>query len=397
MNLNRLAFKNIGNNPFGSWIVFFCSVLMSGFIIGAMMIVRGGEESLNQVLERLGADIMVIPAGNQASVENALLMGVPVNSWMPRSVVNEVSAVPGVIIASPQLFLSTMFNASCCSVSNMFMIAFDPATDFTVQPWLKNKLDRNLRLGEAIGGSFVFVPEGQTNIKVYGYGINLVGSLEPTGSGLDHSMFFTTETAFEIARLSPYEAEQALVISPDSISAVLIKTDPNANLMQIASTIESTIPGVKAIESASLFRTERDRVLGMQKSVSALSAIAWLMAILVIGMVTSTAISERRQEIGVLRSLGATRSKVFFSLLFEGELLAFAGGLAGISIAAFAIFLFRDLIMRLTGFPLLLPATRLLLTQGMTILIFTLASVGLATLIPILKITNEEPGTAIKE
>jgi putative ABC transport system permease protein len=279
----------------------------------------------------------------------------------------------------------------------MFMIAFDPATDFTVQPWLKNKLDRGLRLGEAIGGSYVFVPQGQSKIKVYGYGVNLVGSLEPTGSGLDHTMFFTMETAMEIARLSPYEAERELVISPDSISAVLIKVDENVDPHQIAAQIGSTIPGVKAIESANLFRTERDRVLGLQKSVTALSVLAWVMAILVIAMVTTTAIAERRQEIGVLRALGATRFTVFISLLLESEILALVGGLVGASIAPFSIFLFRDLIIRLTGAPLLLPAPPKLFAQVMTILIFTLMSVFIATLFPILKIANEEPGTAIKE
>jgi putative ABC transport system permease protein len=397
MNLNRLVIKNIWDNSFRSWVVFFCSALMAGFIAGSMLIVRGEEVSLNQVLQRLGADIMVIPSGSQASVENALLMGVPVNSWMSSSVVKEISTIPGVKVVSPQLFLSTMFNASCCSVSNMFMIAFDQATDFTVQPWLKTKLDRNLRLGEAIGGSYVFVPKGQTKIKVYGYGVDLVGSLEATGSGLDHAMFFTTETALEIARLSPYEAESKLVISPDSISAALIRTEPGANIHLIAGQIESTLPEVIAIESANLFRTERDRTLELQKSVTVLSTIVWGMAILLTGMVTSMAIAERRQEIGVLRALGATRFTVFVSLLTESEILALVGGIAGTSVGAFAIFLFRDLIIRLIGVPLLLPVPLTLLTQAMEILAFTLLSVGLATLFPIIKISNEEPGTAIKE
>ena len=36
--------------------------------------------------------------------------------------------MPGVAAVSPQLFLSTLVDAPCCSVSDMFMIAYDPET-----------------------------------------------------------------------------------------------------------------------------------------------------------------------------------------------------------------------------------------------------------------------------
>jgi len=133
-----------------------------GFAISATLVIRGAEASLRLVLERLGADIMVIPYGNETRVEQALLMGVPVTLWMPREVVTEIAVLPNVDAVSPQLFLSTMANASCCSVPQMFMIAYDPETDFTVRPWLERHLEGGLRLGDAVGGRYVFVPEGGT-------------------------------------------------------------------------------------------------------------------------------------------------------------------------------------------------------------------------------------------
>jgi putative ABC transport system permease protein len=114
-------------------------------------------------------------------------------------------------LADPQLFLSTMRGASCCSVSDMFAIAYDPATDFTVKPWLKQNTAGELQLGEAIGGHYVKIPEDRENILIYGYEIELMGNLERTGSNLDQSMFFTYETALEIARLSPMRAEGRVI------------------------------------------------------------------------------------------------------------------------------------------------------------------------------------------
>jgi putative ABC transport system permease protein len=343
MNLFRLAWRNIGDSAFRSWVVSFCAALVAGFAISATLVIRGAENSLQLVLDRLGADVMVIPAGNENRVEQAFLMGTPATLWMPQAVVTEIAALPNVAAVSPQLFLSTMRNASCCSVSEMFMIAYDPTTDFTVRPWLERNLEGGLRLGEAVGGSYVFVPEGQDRIKIYGYSIALKGNLEPTGSGLDHSMFFSFETALEIARLSPVQAERALVITPNSISAALVKVKAGADPHQVAVQIEKTIPGVSATESANLFRTQRDQILGLLRSAVALSSIAWVMSIVLIGLVTSMATAERRREIGVLRALGAPRVTVLQSLLAEGALLALAGGVAGIALAAFSTFLFKDL------------------------------------------------------
>ena len=142
MNLFRLALKNIEDNAFRSWIVAICAGLVVAFIIGATLVINGSQESMQKVTERLGADITVIPSGNQTIVEQAFLMGVPVDIWMDRDIVEEIAAMDGVAIVSPQLFLSTMRGASCCSVSDMFMVAYDPATDFTVHPWMEENLGR---------------------------------------------------------------------------------------------------------------------------------------------------------------------------------------------------------------------------------------------------------------
>src|SRR5512136_2044897 len=173
MDLIRLASKNIGDSAFRSWVVFLCAALVAGFALSATLVIRGAENSLRLVLERLGADIMVIPSGNETQVEHALLMGVPVSLWMPRAVTTGIAALPNIAAVSPQLYLSTMTNASCCSVPQMFMIAYDPATDFTVRPWLERNLEGGLRLGEAVGGRYVFVPEGTDKILVYAYAIDL--------------------------------------------------------------------------------------------------------------------------------------------------------------------------------------------------------------------------------
>jgi len=397
MNLFRLALKNIEDNAFRSWIVAICAGLVVAFIIGATLVINGSQESMQKVTERLGADITVIPSGNQTIVEQAFLMGVPVDIWMDRDIVEEIAAMDGVAIVSPQLFLSTMRGASCCSVSDMFMVAYDPATDFTVHPWMEENLGRELTLGEAIGGVYISDSEGRDDILVYGYSIELLGNLEPTGSGLDQSLFFTYETAMDIARHSPMQAERELIINPNAISTALVRLEDTADPFLVAQEIEASIPGINAITSANLFREQRERVDSLVNSVTSLSIIAWVMALVLIGFVTSTAISSRTQEIGVLRVLGATRTEVIKTLLLESSLLTIGGSLIGIIFAIAVITLFRNLIMNILEVPIYIPNIGELLLLMLIVVSLSLASVFLATLIPILRISNQEPSTSIKE
>jgi putative ABC transport system permease protein len=397
MSLLRLCLKNIAGNPFRSWVIAIFAALVAGSAVAAIVLVSGVEQSLLQMRTRLGADIMVVPAGNQSSVEHALLMGVPVTLWMPRAVLDGVRALPQVELASPQLFLSTMRGASCCSVSDMFMIAYDPATDFTVGPWLQGHLERELQLGESIGGHYVFVPEGRQNILIYGYEMELAGKLEPTGSGLDQSMFFTFDTAQEIARLSPMRAEAELAIDPDRISAVMVRLEPGSDAHQAAQDIEAAVPAVTAIESSLLFRSQRASILGLLKSSAALTGVLWAVSLALIGLVASLSTAERRQESAVLRALGIPRSRVLLGLLWENLMLAAAGGTVGMAIAAAAISLFRNFIMRLSGLPFLFPSPAALLAMLLGGLVLSGLSVILATLLPILRLAAAEPGTALKE
>jgi putative ABC transport system permease protein len=298
---------------------------------------------------------------------------------------------------SPQLYLATLTGADCCSVSDMFIIAYDPSTDFTIQPWLKQNLGDGLRLGEVVGGSYIFATEGAQNIKVYGYLVTLKSNLEPTGTGLDQSMFLTFDTAYDIASKSTVQAESPLEIPQDSISAALIKVEPGTDPHQVAIYILQNVPGVTPIVNADLFQSYRKQMNGLLKSILAILGVTWGLSVVLIGLVFSMAANERRKELGVLRALGATRRYVFQSLLAEASLLAFFGGAAGVALAGMAIFLFRNLIMASLDIPFLLPSPVSLLVQIGVGLLLALFSVNLAALFPAIKISRQDPAIAMRE
>jgi putative ABC transport system permease protein len=397
MNLTQLARKNIAGSAFRSWVVALCALLVAAFALGTTLILRGAEDSLRLAIERLGADIVVVPEGTETRVESALLMGTTTRVWMPENTLEQVAAVPGVAAVSPQLFLSTLVDAPCCSVSDMFMIAYDPETDFTVEPWLEERLGHGLHLGQAVGGTYIFVPEGEQNIRLYGYHITLMANMEPTGTALDASMFLTWETAYDIARISQTMAEQPLEIPEGEISSVMVRLEPGQDPEGVALEIMHQVPGVTPIASSNLFRAYRQQMSSLRTAVLAMMGLTLALSVAMIALVFTMAANERRRELGVLRAMGATRTFVFRSLLTEASLLALAGGLAGIGLVILATYLFRKLIVVTLGLPILLPSTGTLLLEVAAGLALALVSIMLAAMVPAYRISHMDPANAMRE
>jgi len=396
-SLIGLALRGIWGSPLRSWLIGICALLIAGFVLSTSLIVHGAQQSLNLARDRLGADIIVVPRGAQTHVEGALLMGSPVKTFMPRDDVARIAAVPGVAAASPQLYLESLSNASCCSVSNMFMVAYDPSTDFTLEPWLKQRLGEGLSLGQAVGGRYVHVPIGDENIKLYGYILTLRGNLEPTGTNLDQTLFVTFETARDMARLSASEAVEPLVIPADGVSAVMVKAAPGADPDRVGAAIMRAVPGVTPLVGQEMFGAYRDQIGGLLRGMVVVVLLTIGLSLAVMALVFSMAVNERRRQIGVLRALGATRWAVLLSFLTEAVLLALAGGLAGVIAAVVGVSLFRALLVKALGFPFILPS---LAPLGLVVgigLALALAVVALAAVVPALRISRQEPALSMRE
>ena len=397
MNVARLIYRNVTRNKYRSGVVFGCALLLAALPFGVTYITAGGRASLHVVLGRLGADLLIVPEGAEVKVETALLMGRPAAVWMPTENLARIARMPGVAQASPQLHLATLAGASCCSASEMFIVAYDPATDFTLRPWLNQHRGGELGPGEVLGGSQVFVPKERTDILVYGSPVRLKGNLATSGIGLDQTMFMTFETAHDVARMSRTRAERELVLPTNQISAILVKLEPNVVPRNIVARIGREVPGVTALQSPEFFRGTRRELSGLLRIIFLVLAVVWLLSVAVIGLVFSLAAHERRRELGILRALGSPRSLVFRLLLAEAALLALAGAASGIGLCLAIAFWFREAIVFLLGMPFLAPPPMLLagLTGGG--LLVALISVVLAALVPAWRINRMEPASAMRE
>jgi putative ABC transport system permease protein len=397
MNDFRIALRNIRGNPVKSLTIFLCVFGVAAFFVAMTLIIGGAQTSLDRGLKRLGADIVVLPQGAEAKVESAILMGKPTQVWMSEGFLAEIAAVDGIAALSSQVYLQSLFGAHCCVVSEMFMVVIDSETDFTVTPWLEDNLGRGLKLGEVIGGTYVFLPEGEKFIKLYGYNLDLVGTLEPTGIGLDQTLFMTLETAQAMAASSVTTAERPLVIPSGQISSIMVKVAEDVNPHSVALAIEESIAGIVPIESPNLFGSFREQILGLLSGFVVLSVVAWMVSGVLIGLVFSMATHERRREIAVLRALGFTKMKVFRFLWVEAALIAMAAAASGITLSALGITFLRDFIAGSLGMPFLFPSAGSFLAMAALALGVSLLTVTAAVFLPAYRVSQQEPAIAMKD
>jgi putative ABC transport system permease protein len=397
MSLIRLTFRNIRGNPIRSLLAFLCVLGVSAFFISTMVVSRGTQESLQKGLERLGADILVVPYGAQTDIETALLMGKPSHIWMPQDDLNKIAGLDGVAAVSPQIYLQSLFQASCCSVSETFLVVYDPKTDFTVTPWLHKNLGRDLAAGEVVGGAYIFSPDNDGTIKLYGTVLKLVGNLEATGTGMDQTIFFTVDTAQEIAKASFTQAVSPLVIPQGEISSILIKLKPGVDAHTVMAPIFLNISDVVPIPSPQLFGTFRDQMLGLLGGVMVFISLAWILSAVLIGLVFSMSANERQRQMAVLRAMGATRWYVLRSLLAEGALLAATAATSGSVIGILGIFIFQSYFAGTLKLPFIFPSATSLLGLYLLSLVISLIIIAIATVYPAVKISRMEPAMGMRE
>ncbi len=398
MRLRRLVLRNILGSLFRSGAIFLCAALVAGLSLSATLVVRGAQSGLRRNLSRMGADIMVIPWGTMSEdFDGAHLAGMMTDRWMPRVYMERVAAVQGVEAISPQLYLSTLTDSPFSSLPEMYLVAYDPVTDFVLKPWLEHDPIGNLRLGEAVGGFAIFDPGGDQNIQVYGYPLKLVRTLEETGGDVDQVLFVSFDTAQAILEQVQSQPEPAFELMPESISSAMVKVRLGDDPHEVAIRILEEVPGVVPIESTGFFQTQRGQMVGLLRTVLILAGLTWVLATLFMGLVFSLAANERRREIATLRALGATSQLVLKTLLLEGVLLATSGGTTGICLAVLAAGLFQERIAQGTGILITLPSPLQLLGLAAAGLALAVLSVAVAAWIPASRLSRQEPALAMRE
>ena len=148
-----ISYKNIARRPGRTFILILLSALLCFSVTGGSLAITSLKGGLISLKSRLGADIMVVPyeATTKTNFSNMILQGNPGYFYMNRNVLEKIKNIEGIKEISEQYFLASA-KAGCCS-AKLQLIGFDPATDFTIKPWVKESYDGELGEFEMLVGN----------------------------------------------------------------------------------------------------------------------------------------------------------------------------------------------------------------------------------------------------
>jgi putative ABC transport system permease protein len=397
VSLLRFAWRNILGDGFRSLAVFSCAAIVASMALLATFIVRGAEAGLHQNLQRMGADIMVLPWGTIIEkIGGARLMSAAIKGWMPYAYMDKIDSVEGVARVSPQLYLATLTDSPYTSTSDVYIVAFDPHTDFTLEPWAERAGSvQEIKTDEAIVGSGVDLVDYGSQLKLYGQDISVRGRLVSTGTDIDQTIFISFETAEGLSQ-SSLSGPEPFEVSYEKITALMVEIKLGYDPHEVAVNILEGVPGVVPLETPDFFQSERVHMVGVLRTLLSILIGIWGLTIIFMGLVFAIVVNDRQRDIGVLMALGSPGRFIQKVLLLEGILLAAAGGTTGVILTAFILYSLGERVSSLINIPLSLPTPLGLAGLSVFGQLLTVASVALAAYLPAWLISRKEAALVMR-
>src|SRR5512136_2283039 len=105
----RLIERNLRNRLCRNLTAILAFAIIAGTLFTAHYLMSGAQQSLDNGLDRMGADIMVVPKEYSAATETVLLTGQPNSFFFRDTGFEQIAGAPGVAKASPEIFIATLY------------------------------------------------------------------------------------------------------------------------------------------------------------------------------------------------------------------------------------------------------------------------------------------------
>lgn len=342
-----LAWRNITRRLDASVLTAFIAFMAVFALTASMIVVTSLEDGVRLSRERLGADIMVLPAGASGNASEVLFCAEPVNVYLAASAVEAVTATEGVAAATPQFFTQTV-DESCCSVVGVTrVVGIDAATDFVLAPWVVGETmggaDVGFSSAEAaafglgddgilLGAAAPPIEGGQASIL--GSVFHVAGTLAPTGTSVDETIFMDIDAARAIAAASPYLESVWGDADPfDAVSCLMVKADDGADIDQLCQALVDAVPGSVAVRTADMVSGASSQLAVVEAIAMAFLVVLVVLAALALAGRFSALAASRMRELGLLRTMGMSRGRVVGCFACEIGLVTLAAAVVAVAVA----------------------------------------------------------------
>ena len=304
-NLNSIAYKNLWRKRIRTVLTLLGISLSSWVLISLLGFNKGYERSLDSDIDNLGYQVLLTAKGCPYEAATLMLQGGTGLRYMPESIVDSLATDKEVDELTPMLMQAAFNPDQGESGGITAYTGIDPKTfpkmrsylEFAQGGWFKN----NTALEAVVGyeaaeleqrevGDLLLIPGKDVELKV-------VGILKRSGTQDDGTIFV------------PYKTLQSIFGVQGKLTSIGIKVHPETNVSAFEEKLY-LLPDVQVVSMAQVKTTILIAMVGVINTI--------LMSVF-----------ERYQEIGIMKSMGASAWHIFRLIWTETVIICFAGGVLG--------------------------------------------------------------------
>ena len=309
--MNKLVFANLIHRPMRSVISAAAIAIEVVMIISVAAIFLGQIDGQKIRTNGIGADITVRPA-NSSFING--IGGAPI----PSKNVEALRKLPHVAVASP-VIEHTVLGASLELVFGIDYTSYNALRPFTFVAGTPFQGPYDVIVDDVYAQSDKGHHVGET-IQILNSPFRICGIVESGKGG---------------RKMIPIDTLGELMGADHHASLFFIKSDSESNQELIRQEIKSA-PGFEDYKVQTmhewLSQMTPDNIPGFNIALNVVTVIATLVGFLVIFLSMYTAVLERTREIGILKSMGASKQASVGLVLRESVLMAIVGVALGIGL-----------------------------------------------------------------
>ena len=324
MNILQVASKNLLRKKTRSVLTIIGIGMAAWILVSLFGFNKGYESALNADIDNLGFQVLVTAKGCPYEAATLMLKGGTGLRYMKQEIANEVAKQPEVESVTPML-MQAIFDPNKGENGGFnAYLGVDPKTFPRMKAFLKFKQGgwfkdpdaleavmgyEAAELEQRVSGDKLLIPEKNAELTV-------VGILARSGTQDDGTIFLPLGTVQKIFGIK------------DELTGIGIKVKKDVDINKFENRMYD-LPDVQVISLTQVKNTIMTLVSTAKVMVFSIALIAILIAMMgVINTILMT-VMERRQEIGILKTMGALASDIFKLVWIETLVLCIGGGIIG--------------------------------------------------------------------
>lgn len=324
MQLLKIAFKNLKRRKVRTLLTIAGVGIASAVFVSLLGFQRGYKEALFRDVDKMGYQVLITAKGCPYEAATIMLKGGAGLRYMEEDIYNKVVSDTRIDKITSQLIQVVYDPDKNESRGGYIMILGVDKSMLDLKPWVRFKsggwFSSDTSREVVMGYEAAELEQRLVGDKFFIRGIEgdftVIGILERTGTHDDGTVFM------------PLHTVQSLFKLDKKLTGVGIKLKDVSMIPEFEESLYN-VPAIQVISMAQVKGTILGLVQSAQVMVTAVAAIAVIVAVFGVINTLLMSIMERTREFGMFKSVGASGGQIFILILYETTLMCAAATICG--------------------------------------------------------------------